>query len=286
MTEKKTNFDDFYATLLFHGGLDGICYSEHELTNDFSSYLTRVGRVTNIAGAQKTHAEMTMPSCEPIDLSLLPERPSFQKTDVSVQAKNSVLGPVVFEPGFDFVTEDLFNAVQELEASWRNEYVSAVRYTENHIDQIWTLKESLPLERLNSPDDTLYVFKDQEDLDDLAKLRTLYPELHMLSDFTLSGLYDNYQQDINYVGSYDIYREDDFLYYLIGIVSDPEGEPCLASDIGMFICCALLQGKPLKEAISFGKSVFYYDNALLKISSRIADAMKFLAQKKRVSPEE
>lgn len=212
----------------------------------------------------------------------LPERPVFQKlSEKSVQSFGN-LKDIEFKPGFDDITEDIFNTLKKLEETWKSDIGRVSYYVWDHIATLWLETPSLSLERLHSMYKDIWDFdygdSYQKDFDDL---RALYPELHMLSDTDLYAFFDHYQKDCNDVGVWTAARENGFLLYLIGILSYPQAHNVMALEIGTWVCYALLHKKPLEEALEFGRAANKYDIALWEMTDTLRKAMTFLSKEER-----
>ncbi|HHQ4642255.1 TPA: hypothetical protein ACSP3W_000499 [Aeromonas veronii] len=219
-----------------------------------------------------TYRGQPMTLCASFDPSLLPPRP------VILQAKEpesfySSLDGVLYEPGFEPISESLFNDVKSRELSWKNDCAKTISYTRQHAEQVWALVAKLGLDSLNDQTDEVPDYGQ----DDFAELRSLYPELSMLSDGSFYSLFDQYQMDCCYINGWTANRDDGFLFYLLSQVASRQLE---GNEVGKWIAYYLLRGDSLVDAIACGLATNLYDNAIFNLARRVADIMRFLSEEK------
>lgn len=217
-----------------------------------------------------TYRGQPMTLCAPLDTALLPPRPAILCVEEDEDMGYTALGSIAYEPGFEPVSEGMFEAAKELERVWENESVRARRYTQSHTAEIWARASTLQLDTLNDPTDEVPDYGQE----DVAVLRALYPELSMLADGTLYALFDRFQTECCYNSGWTTCRDDEFLFYLL--VAGRQQEQ-VAREIGQWSAYALLRGDSLDAAIAFGREAASYDIALSSLVRRIADAMRFIA---------
>lgn len=208
------------------------------------------------------------------DLGQLPLRPSFPNAFTSEHLPHTALSEVAYVRGFDPISEHLFNAVKNKEASWNFDSTKAAQRAQTLIAKVWRRTATLQLETLNTSIEEMPT----PDNAAIAELRILYPELNMLDDGPLYAKFDDYQFEYRYIAKWDVSRDDTFLYYLLGTVTDPQYDADTATKAGQWACHALLRGDSVSDAILFGRLAVSYDSVISVLACRIASAMQFLAE--------
>ena len=216
---------------------------------------------------------------DPLDIALLPPRPTVWRQGAPGDAGYTVLGMVAYEPGFTPISEALFQEVKALEASWANESLSVSRYTRAQMTRVWAHAATLRWDTLNDPSDAVPDYGQQEG----AELRTFYPELARLSDGSLYGWFDLYQNECCYLDVWTANRDDDFLFYLLGKMSHRQNKEETAKTVGQWVAYTLLQGDTIDAALDLSRAATLYDSALSGLAHRIAEAMRFLAEDKNTT---
>ena len=82
----------------------------------------------------------------------------------------------------------------------------------------------------------------------LKDIRTTYPELHKIEDYSLYILYDDYQSNCNLVSDYDVYREEAFVFYLICDLASIKVECPEDLLVGEAIASFLVKGEVIDRA--------------------------------------
>jgi len=226
-----------------------------------------------------TYRGQPMTLRDPLDLTLLPARPKIPEGPATEGWIYTALGNVDFVDGFEPVSEVLFNSVKEMEAGWSADCDRALKHVQGRASEVWAQAAGLRLDTLNDPADEVQEYGEEE----FPKLRTLYPELSMLSNGSLYSLFDAYQLECLYINGWTANRDDDFLFYLLGKAADASIDHERGKKIGEWVAVALLHGKALEEALEFGRSADLYNQAIGKLAQRIADAMRFLAEDKKAT---
>ncbi len=260
----------------FNAKLPGAFKSKDGAKDAFASLL--------LGGIQSGNGDFTyrgqpMTLCDPLDTALLPQRPVIQRTDEPESLGYTALGQVAYESGFEPVSEALFDDAKEREAAWKNDSTRAARYAQEHVADIWARTATLQLVELDDPTDEVPEYGQE----DFAELRTLYPELSMLSDGALYAWFDAYQSECCYINGWTANRDDEFLFYLLGKVAGRQHEQDTANEVGQWVAYALLRGDALAAAIAFGRDAALYDSAISRLARRIGDAMRFLAEDKNAT---
>ncbi|CAN5401122.1 hypothetical protein BH10PSE19_BH10PSE19_01740 [soil metagenome] len=207
--------------------------------------------------------------CEPLDPTLLPPRPVIQFGLESASYIYTALYQVTYEPGFEPISEELFSQVKELEATWRDDSARAIQYAYTRVAEVWARTADLRLELLNDQSDRVPDYGSQ----DFGELRLLYPELSMLSDGSLYTRFDVFQMECHDLNGWNPGRDDDFLFYLLGKVTASQFEGETAKEVGQWVVYDLLCGNSLDDALAFGCAANLYNNAIVRFTHRIADAM-------------
>ncbi|CAI9912256.1 TPA: hypothetical protein L4F62_004063 [Pseudomonas aeruginosa] len=261
----------------FNARLPGVYQDEGDVKAAFATLL--VGGVLPGSG-DFTYRGQPMTLRDPLDLALLPARPAIQEATEPAGWVYTALGNVEFEAGFEPVSEVMFNAVKETEAKWRGDIAHASKHAQGKAADVWAMSANLHLEELNDPSDEVPGEYGQKEL---TQLRSLYPELSMLSDGSLYSQFDVFQMECRFINGWSANRDDDFLFYLLGKVADRKNDHDTAKEVGEWVAAALLHGAAQDAALEFGRSADRYNQAIGKLAHRIADAMRFLADDKNAT---
>lgn len=260
----------------FNARLPGIFQDKNDVQAAFANIL--VGGIQPGSG-DFTYRGQPMTLCEPLDLTLLPARPTIHEGSEPASWVYTALGTVTYESGFGPVSEVMFNRLKEMEAGWRDDIARAAHHAQSHASEIWARAAGLPLETLNDPSDEVPEYGQEE----FTELRTCYPELSMLSDGSLYSLFDDFQMECRYINGWTANRDDDFLFYLLGKVADRKNDHDTAKEVGEWVADALLHGDSLDVALGFGRDAARYNSAIGRLANRVADAMRFLAEDKKAT---
>ncbi|HHH9566541.1 TPA: hypothetical protein ACP33B_004649 [Pseudomonas aeruginosa] len=260
----------------FNARLPGTFQSKADVQDAFANLL--LGGIQSGNG-DFAYRGQSMTLCDPLDTALLPPRPVIQRVEEPENLGYTALRSVAYEPGFEPVSEALFDDAKEREAAWKNDSTRAARYAQDHAADIWARAATLQLETLDDPTDEVPEYGQE----DFAELRPLYPELPMLSDGSLYAWFDVYQSECCYINGWTANRDDDFLFYLLGKVAGRQYEQDTAKEVGQWAAYALLRGDLLPDALAFGRAAALYDSAISRLARRIADAMRFVAEDKKAT---
>jgi len=260
----------------FNAHLPGSYQNEKDVQAAFANIL--VGGIQPGSG-DFTYRGQPMTLCEPLDLTLLPARPVTREGLEPASWFYTELGSITYEPGFEPVSEVMFNRVKELEADWRDDIARAATHAQNRVEDMWAQTADLRIGTLNDPSDEVPEYG----LEDFAELRSYYPELSMLSDGSLYSLFDVFQMECRFINGWSANRDNDFLFYLLGKVVDRENDHESAKDVGEWVADALLHGDTLDAALGFGRDATRYNQAIGKLAHRVASAMRFLAEDKKAT---
>jgi len=260
----------------FNAHLPGSYQNENDVQAAFANIL--VGGVQPGSG-DFTYRGQQMTLCEPLDLTLLPARPVTREGLEPASWFYTELGSINYEPGFEPVSEVMFNRVKELETGWRDDIARAATHAQNRVEDMWAQTANLRIGTLNDPSDEVPEYG----LEDFAELRSYYPELSMLSDGSLYSLFDVFQMECRFINGWSANRDNDFLFYLLGKVVDRENDHESAKDVGEWVADALLHGDTLDAALGFGRDATRYNQAIGKLAHRVASAMRFLAEDKKAT---
>ncbi|TCV62880.1 hypothetical protein [Pseudomonas fluorescens] len=260
----------------FNAHLPGSYQNENDVQAAFANIL--VGGIQPGSG-DFTYRGQPMTLCEPLDLTLLPARPVTREGLEPASWFYTELGNINYEPGFEPVSEVMFNRVKELETDWRDDIARAATHAQNRVDDMWTQTADLRIGTLNDPSDEVPEYG----LEDFAELRSYYPELSMLSDGSLYSLFDVFQMECRFINGWSANRDNDFLFYLLGKVVDRENDHESAKEVGEWVADALLHGDTLDTALRFGRDATRYNQAIGKLAHRVASAMRFLAEDKKAT---
>jgi hypothetical protein len=182
------------------------------------------------------------------------------------------LESVKWLPGFSPVPESLFAKARETEAAWRYACAGIELVAGNRETDLWAAANKVDLARLNTTNDAI-----PEDWRDAGSgLRECYPELPMLSDYTLWSMYDAYQMEYWHMNSWEPSRDGAFIFYLPGCLADPATERYSAVSTGKWFAYHWMLGNSVDEARKFACSVRSNMDSLDRLVHRISDAMTFL----------
>ncbi|MDQ1090660.1 hypothetical protein QE400_000073 [Xanthomonas sacchari] len=228
----------------------------------------------------------TQLSIEPIaPEEILPPRPSFApEPELSHSAScyfchgHLGLQDLAFEDGFTPLTEALFDQVKSLTNSWARSMHRAALHVRDQAQNLWEHVPALGLDALNSVRAEVPSYGK----DDGIALRSLYPELYMLSDGSLYEWFSGYQAECLLVNGVMPNRDDDFLLYLLGqlgqLGSVREHGGDRAKRVGEMAGYAVLRGDSKDRALAFGEAVVCYDDDISTLAGRVASATRFLKE--------
>jgi hypothetical protein len=110
---------------------------------------------------------------------------------------------------------------------------------------------------------------------DLAELRLMYPELNRLTDWGLYSIFDSYQYDWWNARSWTPMREDDFLWYLMGVMAAPGAPGHEARPRGKWNALAMLQEMDEADITAFREGALAYDREIRSMARRMAEALRY-----------
>ncbi|WP_298705457.1 hypothetical protein [uncultured Variovorax sp.] len=266
----------------FNARIPGTFMNEHDVQRALARLI--VGDVQPGRG-DFTYRGQPLILCDPLDLALLPPRPTLPPADGPTRHRTAALAHVAYLPGFDPISEPLFAEVKQLEADWGQESARCAGHVRVRIAELWSRVEEFQssLASLNQLRGAGTV--PEYALEEFAELRPLYSELTMLSDGALFAMFDSFQMECRYINGWTASRDDDFLFYLLGKVAGSNGEfeGEKAEAVGEWIAAAVLGGSSFDSALAFGLACESYDSAVARLAKRIADAMTFLGSDKDVN---
>lgn len=219
--------------------------------------------------------------CDSVDPALLPARPLVDVDWDTTQPLPgfSFLNNETFEPGYEPVSEAIFDRTQRLESAWRADKHAAAHFAQNHVNDIWANAAEYYFELLNDPTDVV----PDHGKSDHQELRELYPELRMMCDGSLYSWYDNFQMDVCFLNGWTPGREDRFLFYLLGKVASRDYDDHTAVEAGQWVAYWLLRGNRIDASLELGAVAIRYDTSLYQQARRVYDAMVFLCYEKKAT---
>lgn len=207
------------------------------------------------------------------DLSALPARPTLDVSAGSVSAGYGSLPD--FHDGLPPLSADIYASLKASFDAWCGDKSAATALVMAGADDLWRDVAGYGIATLNDPASEVPDYL----ADDAAELRRLYPELSMLNDGSLCDWFDSYSSDCSMVRGWTPFRDDDFLFYLVGAVATAPNKPSSeARDAGMLAGFALLRGRTVHEALDFGASASRYDTAIRSMAVRAREAVAFLVE--------
>lgn len=234
--------------------------------------LILIGGVVDGGAADFSYQGQPFKLIAPFCPSSLPSLPDFG-ADLGAQDPADLLDPApLFIDGFPPLTQEKYIQICGLKESWE-------RTTNAAIAHVFASLSSLPTQLQHFALDTLVgTESDMSGVGDcVSDLRAHYPELTMLTDSALYDGYDSYQGECRYIRGWDVYRDDDFLFYLIGqAVSDRKLEGEVALDVGRSAVFFSMQGTEASEAANKAMQWKEYDTALFSLYWRSRTAMSYL----------
>lgn len=225
----------------------------------------------NAEGGDFVHRGQAYVLTEHFDIESLPVRPLFDVPLSDPGHFYSRLRNVRFIEGFAPVSLAQFQTLQALEHSWKEGVARAYGHVSANLGLLWSMLPAEVLSRLAMPGETVPT----HGLADAEELRKCYPELGALSDGALYYHYDRYQVECCYLRGWPVFRDEQFLFYLLGALCPVCVEDAPKS--GYLVGLALLQGGSLADAISLATHCQQYGTALTRLAARTARVMGFLA---------
>lgn len=212
------------------------------------------------------------------DLTALPLQPSLPRgaEEPLDQYVSNRLAKFGFSTGFEPVSSELYAAIVALESAWRVSTVSAKRFG---IANFAMLKENIskpPFAILNDPSDENSDYL----MDEAAELVSLYPELSTIKSSTLVSYYSRYQQDYRYMGSWSPSREMEFVYYVLGLLVDPELSAFEAIPAGEIAASLLAHGDDWDHVKNTTVEWLAFDSAVSDLVYRVNMAINFVKSAK------
>ncbi len=278
--EKDDSCDDFLIRHRpFNAIIPGLFHEEKEANKALSALL--VGSILKGDGDFVYHGQ-SMKLCEPLNTAILPPRPIIHNVPETGDSKifeytYTRLGGSKFIEGFEPISESLFDEVKNLEMSWAKTNSYASQCSCNHVEIIWKRVHELSFETLNNPKDAVPDYGQEE----IVELRSIYPELSMLTDGSLYEHFDSYQMDCCYIRGWTANRDDSFLFYLLGKLVIKACESIDAEEVGTMLAYSLLNGDSLNEGLEFSYSWYQYNSVIKCLASRVANAMQFLEKERK-----
>ncbi len=218
-------------------------------------------------------------------LSSLPANPLtyFGDSDEAPASYGDVRSFVAGHPMLDASYVESLRVQQQ---QWKCAQGYATRLAEEVAPHFWKALQDYGVHKLGRPSQFLCDF-DREDADVLCEL---YPELSMLNDATLLGLYNDFSSDVLQMRKMVADRSNEFLFFLLGQlaalsgaldagdprdVHSPEGSELVL--LGRMAAYGVLQGSEFIEASEFALACLEYERALSSLTGRANDALNFLA---------
>lgn len=223
-----------------------------------------------------------MTLCNRLDINGLPAMPELvAAADVAhgVNTDNVLPGSLwrlEYEPGFSPVSKTLFDETNRRQMQWflRTEY--AEQQVLQNMETLWALTKQIDFSELGKN----YANDASVDKATAAELALTYPELQSLSDRALFRFFDAFQANCLYMRDWDVERENDFLFYLLGNMAVPGSDEHKSLHIGRWVAYSLLCGDSIEQSLQVARASALYDEALATLAKRISSAMLFLRERK------
>ncbi len=229
-----------------------------------------------VHGEQSTFVYRGQPMAlrEQIDGLSLSMLPTFGQTNESGQEPWVGLANVEWMPGFEPINEYRFLRAREAERAWKRACIEIEWLATRRVQELWNNVPAFDLERLNTDDIELWY----DDKDVIASLRSLYPELGELAGDVLHMSFDNYQTECWNACSWGPSRDEEFIFYLLGRLSDPNGSDYYSIALGKWMAWGWFHGHSLDGALEFAATVRYCSKTAYEIANWTRDVMLFLAR--------
>ncbi len=240
--------------------------------------LQLIGGVIEVIGKTDfTYKNQPFKLLESFDLATLPARPELRTDDLSAYGWPYGFGGSGFTAGFTPVSNALYLEIVALKDSW-TETTGKARKFVAQASNLWGLAAAFSLTNLNTQD------SGTDQIDEIAELRALYPELPMLTDVELHARFDDYQSDCNYINGWTANRDDGFLMYLLGqLACEGKQDGHTSKEVGQIVAYAALRGATTDEALTLGVQWHDYDRALASLERRASTAMRFLQAEQKAT---
>lgn len=257
---------------ILHSAFNALIPTSFESRDELNKALSLIlsGGIVGGVEADFTYQGQSFKLVAPLCPSALPPHPDFGDGFV-VQDPDDLRDPAPdFIEGCPLLTREQYTRILNLQALWKGEINAAIAH-------VYTSSSPLPI-NLFALDILNVTEPDMSDMGEvMTALRAHYPELAILTDSELYERYDNYQRECRYIGGWDVYRDDDFLCYLIGqVVSTGKLEGDNARDVGRAALFFAMQGAEASEASSKAMQWLEYDNALFSLYWCAKNAMSYL----------
>ena len=214
-----------------------------------------------------------MTQLEPLDLTLLMKMPELGNLPTPEREIHPRLEYIRYHPEMPQLTQQQLNKLKEKDLAWETEKEALNKWVYALLELLWQLLPGfvslLPYDNDKVPD-----YQEQN----ARAVRSLYPELQQLSDSALFWLYDSFEENINKSRYWEAeYRNDRFLFFLLGVLVEPEGDDATC-DAGEFVGYALLRGNELGKAIAYARSCCKYDLAMRKLWWYFLNCQRYLEE--------
>lgn len=215
---------------------------------------------------------MTLPKrIDGLSLAMLP---TFGQTNESGQEPWVGLANVEWMPGFEPINEYRFLRAREAERAWKRACAEIEWGATRRVQEVWSEVTAFDLKRLNTEDIEPW-YNDNEVI---ASLRLLYPELGDLAGDVLHMSFANYQTECWNARSWEPSRDEEFVFYLLGRLVDPNGNDYYSIALGKWMAWAWFHGHSVDGAMQFAATVRYCSKTAYEIANWTRDVMLFLAK--------
>lgn len=216
---------------------------------------------------------------EPLDLNSLPPAPkvNIAESEIKVSTDHTCLRNVDYIPGFALLDFQTFAAIRTTEITWASTNAYVVEQVYKKATLVWEIAQTnLNWQSYSSYEDDIPSYE----IEKSRELREIYPELATLSNEALYWLFDSYQSDCCGLRCWEPYRENCFLFYLLGLAAtEIQANDEKVHKIGEFVGYKSLD-VGLSEALKQGQIWFNYDVAIESLIWRTFVVMNFLCRAK------
>jgi len=251
-------------------------YATREDVNEALSLLLIGEVITSTEPVDFTYRNQGFKLLESFSLDKLPPRPELGTEDLP--SGNEPYSGLSFEfvDGFEPISKETHHQLTVLASTWHQAIGKAVQFAYRSAAQ-WSIAAKFPLAALNRSSTA------NDENEELAALRTLYPELKALTDAELYNRFDSYQSECLANNGWDAIRDDDFLLYLLGRLASNEGlKGDDAREAGAIVAYTALRfGMSPDNSFKTAVACHKYSESLWNYRWRAWQAMRFLEGKQK-----
>ncbi len=215
-----------------------------------------------------------------MDPDLLPERPSPLRKCPKTNSVRTRLEDISYLPGYSPVNRAQFARIRSIESAWALDRERMKVDALKNADLIWALLENFSWSGSDGVDDDIPDYG----IEDLIKLRTLYPGLARLSNSALYHHFDAFEFGCRSSRHWQANFDEGFLFYMLGEAAGCRDGDHAQEELGEFVGHAILSGLAFDDAFKWAEKAETYNEAVRKLAWRTASSMRFLKSEKTRRP--